>query len=268
MKKVSSISFGSLDLRDQKKGRDETSEVDRLKPLIGITSSVGKNGEAVVGDAYIKAVLKSGGIPVVLPNLTNEEAIEKLAEKLDGLLVTGGGDIDPTLFNEEPHPGLGEITPDRDVFELAIIPKMLKADKPVLGICRGVQILSIATGGDMYQDVYSQITDRPLLQHQQKAPRGHASHYVTVENGSLLHRIIGLERFKVNSFHHQTVRRPGRGFRVSAVSSDGLVEAIESTEHRFAIGVQWHPECLLEAGDTSAAKLFTAFILGVSPPTR
>ncbi|MGV3487506.1 MAG: gamma-glutamyl-gamma-aminobutyrate hydrolase family protein [Tuberibacillus sp.] len=233
-----------------------------MKPLIGITSSIGKSGEASVADAYVKAVEKSGGIPVILPNITSEEGIEKLAATIDGLLVTGGGDIDPTLFNEEPLPGLGEITPERDAFELSIIPKMLEARKPILGICRGIQILAIAAGGDMYQDVYSQNSDRPLLQHQQHAPRSHGSHFVTVENNSLLHQIMGEERFKVNSFHHQTVRRPGNGFRVTAVASDGLVEAIECIDHPFAVGVQWHPECLLETNDAYSMKLFAAFIRG------
>ena len=234
--------------------------VREMKPLIGITSSMGNSGGATVADTYIKAVLKAGGTPVVLPNLTDEEDIKKLAGTIDGLLVTGGGDIDPTLFNEEPHLGLGEITPDRDTFELSIIPKMIEANKPVLGICRGIQILAIAVGGDMYQDVYSQIEDRPLLQHQQKAPRWHASHFVTIEDQSLLHRIMGTDRFKVNSFHHQTVRNPGNGFRISATSSDGLVEAIESIEHPFAVGVQWHPECLIENNDAYSMKLFSAFI--------
>jgi putative glutamine amidotransferase len=231
-----------------------------MKPIIGITSSVGKNESTTVAAAYVNAVVKSGGTPIVLPNLTNEEDVERLANLIDGLLVTGGGDIDPTLFNEEPHLGLGEITPDRDTFEMAIIPKMLVANKPILGICRGIQILAIATGGDMYQDVYSQIPDRTLLQHQQQAPRSYASHFVTVTDQSLLQKIVGATKFKVNSFHHQTVRNPGKGFLVTAVSSDGLVEAIESTEHRFAVGVQWHPECLLEKDDTISQKIFGAFV--------
>lgn len=231
-----------------------------MKPIIGITSYIGNNGATAVGDAYIKAVVKAGGTPIVLPNLTTEDDIDRLAALIDGLLVTGGGDIDPTLFNEEPQLGLGEITPERDTFEMLLIPKMLKADKPVLGICRGIQILAIATGGDMYQDVYSQISDRTLLQHQQNAARGHASHFVTVKEGSHLNQIAGEKRFKVNSFHHQTVRNVGEGFQVTATSSDGLVEAIESTQHRFVVGVQWHPEGLLENNDAISAKIFEAFV--------
>ena len=235
-----------------------------VKPIIGITSSVGNNSSVALAAAYVNAIVRAGGTPIVLPNLTNKADIDCLVGSLDGLLVTGGGDIDPTRFNEEPLLGLGEVTPDRDTFELALVPKVIKADKPVFGICRGIQVLAIATGGSMYQDIYSQINDRTLLQHQQKAPRGHASHFVTVKDQTLLHQIVGSERMKVNSFHHQTVRDVGKGFKVTANSSDGIIEAIESTEHRFVLGVQWHPECLFEAEDATSKQLFEAFVKAAS----
>lgn len=243
-----------------------------MKPLIGVTTSVTSDGSTTVGQAYLKAVLTAGGIPVVLPNLTNEEDAARLAASIDGLLLTGGGDIDPTLFNEEPKLGLGDITPERDCFEMLMIEKMLEANKPVLAICRGIQILSIACGGDMFQDIYRQHENKDnLLQHQQHAPRYHASHFVDVPAQSLLGRVTGAERFKVNSYHHQAVRRIPDGFRTAATASDGVIEAIESERHAFVLGVQWHPEGLLEKDDPASLRIFKAFVAAgvkTANPTR
>lgn len=230
-----------------------------MKPIIGVTSSVKDERTMLVSYDNIDSVTASGGVPLVLPNLTNEEEIEQISNRIDGLLVTGGGDIDPTLFGEEPHPNLGLITPGRDTFEISLIKKMIKARKPVLAICRGCQVLNIAGGGDMYQDIYSQ-TDRQLLQHRQVAPRSHGSHYIDVQEGSLLNQITGSDYYKVNSFHHQAVRDMAPGFFVSARSSDGIIEALESREHPFLLGVQWHPECMTALGDKPSLLLFSAFI--------
>ncbi|SRR5690625_1325580 len=229
-----------------------------MKPLIGITSNV-KDKKTVVGNANYYAVSKSNGIPVILPNIENEDDIKVIANKIDGLLLTGGGDIDPTLFGEEPHRKLGEITPERDFFELALIKEMLALNKPILGICRGSQILNIAAGGDMYQDIYAQY-DHELLQHDQNAPYTHASHFIHVVENSILHTITQKTSFKVNSYHHQAVRKMGENFIVSATSSDGVIEAIESTNHKFVVGVQWHPELLMEANDQPSIDIFMAFI--------
>lgn len=228
-----------------------------VKPIIGVSSSL-KEEALTVSKDNIEAVVAFGGVPFVLPNIIGD-GIDSIVEKLDGLLLTGGGDIDPTLFGEEPFEGLGSITPERDAFEIAIIEKMLALDKPIFGICRGAQILNIAVGGDMYQDIYSQMENK-LLQHDQKAPRWHASHYVQVTKNSLLHEITQSEEFKVNSFHHQANRMVPTGFEVSAVSSDGIVEAFESKSHQFVLGVQWHPECLLLKNDMISTSIFRAFI--------
>src|SRR5699024_7269696 len=152
-------------------------------------------------------------------------------------------DIDPTYFDEEPHPALGSINPTRDVFETALIKEMLAQDKPILGVCRGAQIVNITLGGTMYQDIHSQI-DGDLLQHSQRAPVGHGSHFVEVTTDSLLHQIVGTDTLRVNSRHHQANKDAAPGMIHSAKSSDGLPEATESTKHRFVLGVQWHPENL------------------------
>jgi putative glutamine amidotransferase len=230
-----------------------------MQPMIGVTASVQAEVRTVVHNDHVNAVVEAGGIPIVLPNLLDEENIGRLARLVDGLLVTGGDDIDPTLFGEEPHPSLGEIIPERDHFEMSLIQKLLKQDKPILAICRGCQILNIAAGGDMFQDIYTQ-QDRELLQHQQRAPRSHCSHYVHPEKDTLLWRLSRGSRFKVNSFHHQAVRRLAKGFKLSATSSDGIIEAIESESHRFVLGVQWHPEALVKKEDPYAVRIFNEFI--------
>ena len=229
-----------------------------MKPLIGITANTKDNKTTVVNNSF-HAVTKSNGIPVILPNLVYEDDIKVIAQKIDGLLLTGGGDIDPTLFGEEPHRKLGEITPERDIFEMALIKEMLALDKPILGICRGSQILNITAGGDMYQDIYSQYEEE-LLQHDQNAPNTYTSHFVNVVENSMLHRITQKETFKVNSYHHQAVRKMGENFIVSATSNDGVIEAIESTKHKFVVGVQWHPESLIMVDDQPSVDIFKAFI--------
>jgi putative glutamine amidotransferase len=230
-----------------------------MVPIIGVTSSLKDERLITVADDNIYAIEQAGGIPVILPNLSPPESIDYIAQKIDGLLLTGGGDIDPTLFGEEPHKNLGSITPSRDEFEIHIIRKMLEQNKPILGICRGCQILNIAAGGDMYQDIYTQ-HDYELLQHSQRAPRSHTSHFVKISDHSLLAKMTESERFKVNSFHHQAVRNLGHGFKGSAVSSDGIIEAFESVQHSFVLGVQWHPECTVRDHDHPSEKIFKSFI--------
>jgi putative glutamine amidotransferase len=181
-----------------------------------------------------------------------------MSEQLDGLLLSGGGDIDPTLFDEEPHPELGEIVPDRDEMEIALIEQFIAQDKPILGICRGCQILNVALGGDMYQDLQGQ---KPaVLQHGQRAPRSHASHSIQIVEESLLHSIFEKILVKVNSFHHQAVRKVVAPLKVTAVSCDGVVEAFESEAHSFVMGVQWHPESMVET-DEGAKRLFDTFVV-------
>lgn len=235
-----------------------------MKPIIGVTTSLQDENLITLSHDNVDSIVKAGGVPVILPNLVDSEHIERVANSIDGLLVTGGGDIDPTLFGEEPHPNLGSITPTRDEFEIAIIKKMMEQDKPVLAICRGCQILNIAAGGDMYQDIYNQ-TDKPLLQHTQKAPRHHGSHFVDVKEGSLLYQITQSNRLKVNSFHHQAVRHVAQGFQESGTASDGIIEALESVEHSFIIGVQWHPECMVKNGDTPSNDIFAKFVEASGP---
>lgn len=228
-----------------------------MKPIIGVSSNLTELVLSVPTD-NIHAVTRFGGVPIVLPNM-EKEGIDSIANLIDGLLLTGGGDIDPTLFGEEPHRSLGSIVPERDEFEIELIKKMLEQNKPILGICRGAQIMSIASGGDMYQDIYGQI-ETPLIQHDQRAPRTHASHYVQLAKGTVLQHLIGKDRIKVNSFHHQAVRNIPEGYQVSGIASDGIIEAFESQNHSFVMGLQWHPECLITKNDPPSVAIFQGFM--------
>lgn len=227
-----------------------------MKPLIGVSAGVRDERVLSLNQTNYEKISEHGGLPVVLPNISDEDGIKMLAKKLDGLLLTGGHDIDPTLFGEEPHKDLGEVTPNRDFFEIAITQEMLNLNKPIFGICRGSQILNVAAGGTIYQDIYSQ-KDGELLQHQQKAPRDHAAHFAHVEMDTMLFDIVTSEKIKINTFHHQAVKDVGEGLKVSSRASDSVIESIESETYKFALGVQWHPEYLK---DDASQALFKAFI--------
>lgn len=228
-----------------------------MKPVIGLTANMDVNGKHEIDPEYMTAIVRAGGLPLIVP--VGVEEVEQLVDLLDGLLLTGGKDAAPLLFGEEPHPHLGEVTPARDRLEIALIRQMHLKDKPLLGICRGIQMLNVAFGGNLFQDIESQIV-RPVLQHAQKAPRSHPSHTVKLEKDSLLEEIIGYKSIQVNSFHHQSVKGVAEPLRICAFANDGVVEAIESRDGKFILGVQWHPERLAAVGDVPSLRIFTSFI--------
>jgi putative glutamine amidotransferase len=208
-----------------------------MKPLIGITCSE-DGSRFFLNKQYAAAVVESGGMPVLLPALSGLEA--DFTNGLDGVLLSGGGDVDPFFCGEEPLPGTGDISPERDAFEIGLARLALVSGLPVLGICRGIQILNIAAGGTICQDI-TLITSAPL-KHSQQAPRWYPTHGLEVFPGSLLSSLLGGVSARVNSFHHQAVNRVADGFIVTAHSTDGVVEGIESVGSSYAIGVQFHPE--------------------------
>ncbi len=225
------------------------------KPVIGITGNFGEKG-CELAQGYYQSVLKAGGIPLVIPAYEDMATLVATLERIDGLLLSGGGDLNPMLLDEEPVPGLGGICPQRDKAELWLIRMAYNRQLPILGICRGIQMMAAALGGSVYQDLKSQYTANPLIKHSQDLAREYASHTVRIEQDSLLYRIMGSDKLAVNSFHHQAVRNPGACFRVSAYAPDGVIEAIESTEHKSLLGVQWHPECFALRADYSMMPLF------------
>lgn len=229
-----------------------------VKPIIGVTTDVDNAGNHLTNASYIDAILKAGGVPIILPTGIDRD-VQQLCNMLDGLLLTGGGDVDPVHLGEDPHPKLGEVTPERDSVELLLARQFLNANKPILGICRGMQLLNIVFGGGIYQDMQAQY-DKPLLQHIQQSKRWFTSHEVKVTRQTKFHAIVGMDVIRVNSFHHQAVKEIGRPLVVSAIANDGIVEVIESTAHAFVIGVQWHPEMLMMKGDAYSNRLFDAFV--------
>ncbi|QUW23127.1 gamma-glutamyl-gamma-aminobutyrate hydrolase family protein [Sporosarcina sp. Marseille-Q4063] len=228
------------------------------KPVIGITTDVDSDRKHQLNTNYVTAVKRAGGLPLILPIGVEEDA-KQVAHLIDGIILTGGGDIDPTLFDEEPHALLGEVSPTRDSLEIALAKEMLQANKPILGICRGLQILNVALGGAIIQDIHSQSANT-ILQHSQKATRSHQSHFVQVKKESILESIAETTKIKVNSFHHQAVKDVPKPLKISGTASDGIIEAVESTDHDFVLGVQWHPEALAEYGEVVSLRLFDKFV--------
>jgi putative glutamine amidotransferase len=220
-----------------------------MKPVIGITpcSRV---------DDYVESVKRAGGEPRVLSNSDDPDAA---LEQVDGVLLTGGPDVDPALYGEEPHETT-EVAPERDRFEIPLSKRALERDVPVFAICRGVQVLNVAAGGTLVQDIPSAVASG--LDHSIQAPKNHVAHAVRVTPDSRLASALGphtpLDTCSVNSRHHQSVGRVAAGFVVSAVSPDGIVEAIERPESPFCVGVQWHPENFWQTGEF--APLFDAFV--------
>ncbi|SHJ47557.1 gamma-glutamyl-gamma-aminobutyrate hydrolase family protein [Desulfofundulus thermosubterraneus] len=214
-----------------------------MLPVIGITCAWDEEKKQFfLSRFYTEAVEAAGGFPLLLPYTKRESSLHIFPELLDGLILSGGGDVDPVHFGEEPLPGCGEISPERDKYELDLARRVLSLGLPVLGICRGAQVLNIAAGGDIYQDIFTQVSG--CLKHQQKAPRWSPTHGIIIEENTRLARIFNAGVMRVNSFHHQAVRRLAPGFIVSARSVDGIIEAVESTGPGFALGVQWHPETM------------------------
>lgn len=224
------------------------------RPLIGITGNFGAKG-CELAEGYYQSVLRAGGTPVVIPPHDDREALLRLLDTLDGILFSGGGDINPLLLGEEPLPQLHSVCPQRDAAELMLVREAFHRQVPMLGICRGIQVMAAALDGSVWQDIYVQ-GEGARLKHSQDMPREYASHTVSLSPGSLLHGIFGSDTLAVNSFHHQAVHEPGPHLRVSAVSPDGIIEAVESSEHKALLGVQWHPECFILRGEEGMLPLF------------
>lgn len=231
-----------------------------MKPVIGITSSHDdKNKILTVPDGYYKAVYRAGGLPFILSYDDTKDTIDDYFNELDGLLLTGGVDIDPMYYHEEPVPELGTVCPIRDGFEIELAKYFIIHQKPVFGICRGIQVINVAMGGSLYQDIQSERNGKSL-KHQQDCPSEYASHNVRIKEGSLIQKIMnGNLQIRVNSSHHQSVKQIGTGLTVSANASDGVIEAVEGIENDMVFGVQWHPENMFQSNELMY-QLFDYFV--------
>ncbi|MCI0571251.1 MAG: gamma-glutamyl-gamma-aminobutyrate hydrolase family protein [Myxococcaceae bacterium] len=219
------------------------------RPLIGITPDLSTPASSPfpvyeLKVPYADAVLKAGGLPMILPYTEDPTVVESYLERVSGLLVTGGAfDIPPEAYGEAPRDGLGALKPTRTTFEVALMQGALKRNIPMLGVCGGMQLLNVVLGGSLYQDIQREVAE--AREHEQKHDRTQPQHPVEVKEGTLLGELVGRGQLMVNSTHHQAVRRLGEQLVASAVSPDGVVEAIESPAHLFALGVQWHPEYMV-----------------------
>lgn len=219
-----------------------------MKPVIAITADVRVADSEVINErrddfaprGAVDAVLAAGGLPIVLP-YTAPELSEELVNTFDGLLIPGGPDVDPTFFGEEPIPEIGRTYYKRDAFEIALVKATMAAKKPIFGICRGIQVINIAMGGTVFQDLGVQ-DPSCRIRHAQAAPGEFPTHHVVIEPHSYVRSILKTDRSYVNSRHHQAVRKVAVGLTVSAQSDDQVIEAVESTQNSEIVAVQWHPE--------------------------
>jgi len=228
-----------------------------MKPLIGITMNLEiqpTRSLNILDQDYGRAVLHAGGIPV--PLLDIGESIPDLVRQLDGFVFSGGDDIHPRFYKEKPmERARMTLSPDeRTQFEIDLVKAVLKAKKPVLAICGGAQVVNVALGGKLYQDISLQCTK--CEKHGPTRPKEKVFHYVDILEGTLLSRIMGTSRIRVRSSHHQSVKNPGRGLHLSAVAHDRIIEALEPRTNQFLIAVQWHPE--KTPNDRYTKKLFEA----------
>lgn len=236
-----------------------------MKPIIGISGSILINKgntfsgyrRSYVNQDYVESVLRAGGIPFIIPFNEELESIREMVEHVDGVILSGGHDVNPYNYGEDPLLKIGEVFPERDVFDMEIYKTAVKFNKPVFGICRGFQIINVVNGGSLYQDL--SYADFVKLKHDQQDNPSQATHFVKFEEGTFLRDILG-EESKVNSFHHQILKDVAPGFKVVAKSPDGVVESIQKiTEDCFVVGVQWHPE-MLSVKYEDSQKVFDEFV--------
>ena len=221
------------------------------KPFIGITSDykIAEKGVSLVEERYyvaknyIDAIVEAGGVPVMIPILNCEEDMLKIMDSLDGIILSGGFDVNPIYYGEEPTANVGYTYSPRDICELFIVKAAIEKDMPILGISRGQQIMTVAFGGTLYQDISQ--NSNTTINHVQRAGINDIGHFVDIKPGTKLYNIFGTDRLLVNSFHHQAARTIPKNFVVSAISSDGIVEAIEH-ETKPIMAVQWHAELMIK----------------------
>ena len=242
--------------------------------LIGVTTSTTPDDftgstppRAWLNNAYLRAVQQAGGIPILLPPHVDEHALDALWSRLDGILLTGGGDIDPERFEEARHATVADVSDARDRLEIEVTERALHERRPLLAICRGIQVLNVALGGSLYQDIASETGS--TIAHSQIGPRDRPTHAVKVMGeGTRLGATLGALEVEVNSMHHQAIKRLGRGLREVAWAPDGIIEGIEMPDApALVLGVQWHPE-ELTAHHLAARNLFRTLVTAAESPTR
>lgn len=235
-----------------------------MRPLIGITvhrrdSDVGRQDLLALMPQYVESVQHNGGLPVLVPLGLADDELRGLFERLDGLVISGGGDMQPLLAGAQPHESIYGVDPDRDRTEVNLIRWSAQTEKPFLGICRGVQVMNVALGGTLYADIAAQAPARSLKHNWFPGfPRSMLAHPVAVVEETRLAGILGAPILDVNSLHHQAIKDLAAGAEAAAHAPDGIIEAIELPGHKFAVGVQWHPEWLQDL--PAMRRLFAALV--------
>jgi putative glutamine amidotransferase len=230
------------------------------RPLIGITPGYDYDaGRLYINNGYVRGVMEAGGLPMIMPVTEDMAILRDIIHLFDGFLISGGPDMDAGYYSEENMPFNGEISPYRDLIETEIIKRAAERNKPVFGICRGIQVINVALGGSLYQDIEAEANGKEVLKHSQKAPKWYPTHDIFIERNSKVWQSFGKDCVRVNSFHHQAVKNLAAGLQVTSRSADGIIESIEHGEHIFLVGVQWHPELMWQR-DRSFLKLFELFI--------
>ena len=229
-------------------------------PLIGMLGAVDGEKNVSLIYNYVKAIEKSGGLPLLLPFVESDEAIDGFVSRCDGFLFTGGVDIDPCRYGEEKKPTCGDIQSNRDELEFKVFKKAFESGKPILGICRGAQLVNVALGGTLYQDLPTELASD--IAHRQKEGILDYSHRINVVKGTPLYALMGEEKIKGNSFHHQAIKMLGDGLKVMAKANDGVVEAVWYEGDRYLRAYQWHPERLYMADDFNK-RIFDDFVCSV-----
>lgn len=231
-----------------------------MGPVIGLTAQYEQlvNKKMLeINNTYVDAILEGGGIPIVLPIVMDADTIDNYLDLVDGILLTGGGDISPLSFGEEPIKEIGSICIARDKMELELFRRAYERDIPVLGICRGLQIINIALEGTVYQDIFVQLPYSIAHVYSENVSQGF--HTINILKDSLLYEIFGKDKLVVNSQHHQSIKDIGENLRVTSTTVDGIVESVESTNDKFVFGVQFHPEAMIY-NDKEFIKLFNYFV--------
>jgi putative glutamine amidotransferase len=237
-----------------------------VKPLIGITTYRAHNqfgnAQICLNEAYINSVSEAGGIPILIPLGLPESELDGVLQKLDGILFSGGGDVQPEKYGSKPNRLVKNVDLDRDRIEIYLFGQARLEKLPFLGICRGIQVINVAEGGSLYEDI--QVQHPGALPHQSPDgwPRNHLAHSVKITPDSQLIRILGHDEIEVNSLHHQAIRLLAPGFKQSAVAPDGIIEAIELFNYPYGISVQWHPEWMQDHSEMR--KLFLSFIVAAA----
>lgn len=235
-------------------------ERKNMKPVIGVIPLFDEEKDSYwMVPGYMEGIRTAGGLPIILPLRADEEEILQAAELCSGFLFTGGHDVDPELYGEEKTPLCGTVNHDRDLLEKRIFDYALREDKPVFGICRGIQLINVLCGGTLYQDLPAQYQADPEIDHHMHPPYDVFCHQIKILEDTPLYDIIKKKSMGVNSYHHQAVREMADALKPMAYSEDGLVEAVYMPGKKFIQAVQWHPEFLYRT-DQDARKLFRAFV--------